>query len=114
MACCDFIVAAEDLRICFPEVRRGLVPALAAAVVRSRVRDGDLRELLLLAEPIDAPRALQHGAGRSSRSRPTGCWPSRKPSPRRSSRAGPRRSAKPIACSRELDSTDRQRLFARH
>ncbi len=61
MACCDFIVAADDLRICFPEVRRGLVPALVAAVLRSRVRDGDLRELLLLAEPIDAQRALRMG-----------------------------------------------------
>ena len=56
MACCDLIVAADDLRICFPEVRRGLVPALAAAA--PALRDGDLRELLLLAEPIDARRAL--------------------------------------------------------
>lgn len=61
MACCDFIVAADDLRICFPEVRRGLVPALAAAVLRRRLRDGDLRGLLLLAEPIDSQRALQIG-----------------------------------------------------
>ncbi len=61
MACCDFIVAADDLRICFPEVRRGLVPALAAAALRWRLRDGDLRELLLLAEPIDAQRALRMG-----------------------------------------------------
>ena len=61
MACCDFIVAADDLRICFPEVRRGLVPALAAVVLRARLRDGDLRELLLLAEPIDAQRALRMG-----------------------------------------------------
>ncbi len=61
MACCDFVVAADDLRICFPEVRRGLVPALAAAVARRRLRDGDLRELLLLAEVIDAQRALRMG-----------------------------------------------------
>ena len=61
MACCDFIVAADDLRICFPEVRRGLVPALAAAVLHGRLRDGDLRGLLLLAEPIDAQRALHMG-----------------------------------------------------
>jgi methylglutaconyl-CoA hydratase len=61
MACCDFVAAAEDLRVCFPEVRRGLVPALAAAVVRPRLRDGGLRELLLLAEPVDAPRALRMG-----------------------------------------------------
>jgi len=61
MACCDFIVAADDLRICFPEVRRGLVPALAATVLRARLRHSDLRELLLLAEPIDAQRALRMG-----------------------------------------------------
>jgi methylglutaconyl-CoA hydratase len=61
MACCDLVVAAADLRVCFPEVRRGLVPALAAAVVRPRLRDGGLRELLLLADPIDAPRALSLG-----------------------------------------------------
>jgi methylglutaconyl-CoA hydratase len=61
MACCDFVVATDDLRICFPEVRRGLVPALAATVVRARLRDADLRELLFLAEPIDAQRALRMG-----------------------------------------------------
>ena len=61
MACCDFIVAANDLRICFPEVRRGLVPPLPAAVLRRRLRDGDLRKLLLLAEPIDAQQALRMG-----------------------------------------------------
>jgi methylglutaconyl-CoA hydratase len=61
MACCDFIVAADGLRVCFPEVHRGLVPALAAAALRRRVRDSDLRELLLLAQPIDAQRALQMG-----------------------------------------------------
>jgi methylglutaconyl-CoA hydratase len=61
MACCDLVVAADDLRICFPEVRRGLVAALAAAALRGRVCDGDLRELLLLAEPIDAQQALAMG-----------------------------------------------------
>jgi methylglutaconyl-CoA hydratase len=61
MACCDFIVAADDLRICFPEVRRGLVPALASVALGARLRDGDRRELLLLGEPIDATRALSIG-----------------------------------------------------
>ena len=61
MACCDFVVAADDLRIGFPEVRRGLVPALAAVVLRQRLRNCDLHELLLLAEPIDAQRAWSMG-----------------------------------------------------
>jgi methylglutaconyl-CoA hydratase len=61
MACCDFIVASDDLKVCFPEVRRGLVPALATVALGSRMRDGDRRELLLLAEPVDARRALAMG-----------------------------------------------------
>ena len=61
MACCDFVIASDDLKVCFPEVRRGLVPALATVALGSRVRDGDRRELLLLAEPVDARRALDMG-----------------------------------------------------
>lgn len=61
LACCDFAVAAEGLRIGFPEVRRGLVPALVATVLTQKLRDADLRELLLLGEPVDAQRALAMG-----------------------------------------------------
>lgn len=61
LACCDFVLAADDLRLCFPEVRRGLVPALVASLLRDRVGDQDLRELLFLAEPIDARRAMSVG-----------------------------------------------------
>ncbi len=61
MACCDFVVAADDLRIGFPEVRRGLVPALVTVVLRGRLRAGDLREMALLGEPINAQRALGMG-----------------------------------------------------
>ena len=61
MACCDLAVAADDLQIAFPEVRRGLAPALVAAILCGRLRDGELRELLLLGEPIGAERAFQMG-----------------------------------------------------
>jgi len=61
MACCDLAIAAEGTQICFPEVRRGLLPALAAAALRSHLSRGDLSELLLLGEPIDAGRALRMG-----------------------------------------------------
>ena len=57
MAACDFAIAADDLQIGFPEVRRGLVPALAATVLARRLRDSEMRELFLMAEPIDAHRA---------------------------------------------------------
>jgi enoyl-CoA hydratase/carnithine racemase len=61
LACCDLAVAADGLRIAFPEARRGLVPALAAVALRERLRGGDLAELLLLGEPIDAAQALGMG-----------------------------------------------------
>lgn len=61
MACCDLVVAADDLRICFPEVRHGLVPALVSGPVRARLREADFRRLVLLAEPIDAQQALAIG-----------------------------------------------------
>ena len=61
MACCDFAVASPDLRIGFPEVRRGLVPALVAAVTMDRLSITAQRELFLLAEPINADRALAIG-----------------------------------------------------
>jgi methylglutaconyl-CoA hydratase len=61
LAACDFAVASEGLKIAFPEVRRGLVPALVATVLRKKLKDADLRELFLLAEPIDAGRALSIG-----------------------------------------------------
>ena len=61
LACCDVVVAADDLWVSFPEVRRGLIPALVATVLRDRIRDRDLRELMFVAEPIDAQRALAIG-----------------------------------------------------
>ncbi|WP_372721097.1 enoyl-CoA hydratase/isomerase family protein [Novipirellula sp.] len=61
MAACDIVIAAEDARISFPEARRGLLPALVMEVLRHKVREGDLRELLLLGEPVDAARAQQIG-----------------------------------------------------
>ncbi len=61
LACCDLAIASEDLWISFPEVRRGLVPALVTTVLHDRIRDRDLRELMFVAEPIDAPRALAMG-----------------------------------------------------
>jgi methylglutaconyl-CoA hydratase len=61
MAACDIVVAAEDAQIGFPEARRGLLPALITDVLRRKVGEGDLRELLLTGDPIDATRAQQLG-----------------------------------------------------
>ncbi len=61
MAACDLAVATDDLKIGFPEVRRGLVPALVSTVLCGKLRDGDVRELFLLGETISATQAREIG-----------------------------------------------------
>jgi methylglutaconyl-CoA hydratase len=60
-AACDFTVMADDAKIGFPEVKRGLVAALVAALLRRQMREHDLRELLLIGELIPAVRAEKIG-----------------------------------------------------
>lgn len=60
-AACDLVVAAADARFGFPEARRGLLPALVCDALRTKVRRGDLAELFLVGEPIDAVRAREIG-----------------------------------------------------
>lgn len=61
LAACDLVVATEDLKLGFPEIRRGLVPALVSAVLANKVRDGDLRELFLIGDTVSSLRAQQMG-----------------------------------------------------
>ena len=61
MAACDLVVVSDDLKTGFPEVRRGLVPAIVSTVLCGKLRDGDVRELFLLGELISAQRAWEMG-----------------------------------------------------
>ena len=61
MAACDIVIGSSDLKIAFPEARRGLLPALICAVLSLKVREGDLRELFLVGDVVDAARAQQIG-----------------------------------------------------
>lgn len=61
VAACDIVVADEDARFGFPEARRGLLPALISGALRARIREGELRDLLLTGDSITALRALQIG-----------------------------------------------------
>jgi len=61
MAACDMAVGADNVQIGFPEARRGLLPALISDVLRSKVREGDLAELFLVGNSINAMRAQQIG-----------------------------------------------------
>ena len=57
----DFVVAAEDARFLYSEVRIGFVAALVATFLPLRLRGRDLREVLLNPEFIAAERALEIG-----------------------------------------------------
>lgn len=61
MSACDFVIAAEQTKIGYPEVRRGLVAGLVMTFLRRQLRERDLRELLLASELIDANRAREIG-----------------------------------------------------
>lgn len=58
---CDFVVAADDARFLYSEVRIGFVAALVATYLPLRLRGSDLRELLLNPDFVSAERALAIG-----------------------------------------------------
>ena len=63
LAACDFVVAADTLKLAYPEVKRGLVAALVTCLLRRRLNDGAVRELILLGQTVSAEEALGAGIG---------------------------------------------------
>jgi methylglutaconyl-CoA hydratase len=61
VAACDFAVAADDLRLGYPEVHRGLTAALVTTLLRRQLNDRQVRELVLLGQTVDAASALELG-----------------------------------------------------
>lgn len=61
LAACDFVIAADNLRLSYPEVRRGLVAALVTCLLRRQLSDRAVRNLILLAKTLDAHQALAAG-----------------------------------------------------
>ncbi|GMV93842.1 MAG: enoyl-CoA hydratase [Candidatus Hydrogenedentota bacterium] len=61
MTACDFVIAAEETRIGYPEVRRGLVASLVSSLLRRQIAERFVRELLVLGELVDAQQALEMG-----------------------------------------------------
>lgn len=59
IAASDIVIAAEDLKLGFPEVKRGLTAALITALLRRSVTDRALRELIILGLTADAKRACE-------------------------------------------------------
>jgi len=61
MRACDFVIGVEGLKLCFPEVRRGLVPALVSALMVGQIQESNLKRMMLTAEPFDVQTALESG-----------------------------------------------------
>jgi methylglutaconyl-CoA hydratase len=61
MSACDFVVAVGGIKIGYPEVRRGLAPALVMTFLRRQLRERDVRELLLTGRFITSERAKEIG-----------------------------------------------------
>lgn len=60
--CCDFIVAADDARISFPEIFLGAFPALGGTIrLQQRIGEGRARELLMLGRELDGTQACDWG-----------------------------------------------------
>ena len=61
VACCDFVVMAEDATLAFSEVKIGLVPATISPFVIRKIGEGRARELFLTGAMISAPQAFTTG-----------------------------------------------------
>lgn len=57
----DFVIAAEDAKFLYSEVRIGFVAALVATYLPLRLRGSHIRELLLNPQLLEAGRALEIG-----------------------------------------------------
>jgi methylglutaconyl-CoA hydratase len=61
LACCDAVIAAEDAKFSFGEVRLGIAPATIAPYVIAKIGVSAARDMFLSAAHFDATRALQLG-----------------------------------------------------
>ena len=58
---CDMVVAADDLKLGYPELANGLIPAIAMVSLRRQLGPRQTFELLSLGQPVNADRALSLG-----------------------------------------------------
>ena len=61
LSACDFAVAADDTRVGYPEVRRGLVAGLVMTFLLRQVPERAAREILLTGEIFSAGQAREYG-----------------------------------------------------
>lgn len=58
---CDLVLAGDDARFGYPEVRLGFVPAMVMAILRRSVGEKRAFELIALGNSIDADTAYRYG-----------------------------------------------------
>ncbi len=61
VCCCDIVVASDDARFGFSEVRLGIIPGIISGYVLRRLGDRSARELMLTGERFGAEQALRVG-----------------------------------------------------
>lgn len=61
VAACDISVGTFDMKMGFPEVKRGLIPALISTILVRQVPWRELRQLFLLGELVSGAQAVQLG-----------------------------------------------------
>lgn len=61
LAVCDYVIAADDTKFGFTEVKIGFVPAIVSTFLLKKTGEGVARELLIFGELIEASRALHIG-----------------------------------------------------
>ena len=60
-AVCDFSYAAEEVKMGFPEVRIGFVPAIVMVFLRRKLGESQTRDLLLRGRTMEATEAAEMG-----------------------------------------------------
>ena len=61
LAAADITFLTENCRLCFSEVKIGMVPAVISSFVLKKISSGRARELMLSAREFDAHEALDYG-----------------------------------------------------
>lgn len=61
LAAADITFLTENCRLCFSEVKIGMVPAVISAFVLKKISSGSARELMLSAREFKANEALEYG-----------------------------------------------------
>lgn len=61
MCCCDFVLASDDCKYAFSEVRLGISPAVIGPYVVARIGQAAARDLFLSGRRFDTADALRYG-----------------------------------------------------